>query len=137
MPYHLSPHQIEEIESKLPPQYAALKDKYPVAISNAAESWDKPPFPPGYIPRSIDVYYADEADGPDICLENGELTFINLRDASPESTVIQVDINGSWSYIQIEGRVILNRLVGVVLPDVLVHPAVLMEVVLSNSLKEE
>ena len=34
MAYELEPAEIEEINTKLPPQFAALKDKYPQTISN-------------------------------------------------------------------------------------------------------
>ncbi len=132
MPYHLSPHQIEEIESKLPPQYAALKDKYPVAISNAAESWDIPSIPSGYVPQLIEIYYEDEADDSTIFIKNGQLVSIRLENTVKDPTVIMMEIDDQWAYIQLEGRIILDRRGGAILPDVVVNPSVLLSTILLN-----
>lgn len=132
MPYHLSPHQIEEIESKLPPQYAALKDKYPVAISNVAEYWDIPSYPSGYVPQLIEIYYEDEADDSAIFIKNGQLVSIRLENTVKDPTVIMMEIDDQWAYIQLEGRIILDRRGGAILPDVVVNPSVLLSTILLN-----
>ncbi len=132
MPYHLSPEQISEIESKLPPQYAALKDKYPICLDNAALAWDLPPYPSGYVPKSIDVYYDENAHGPAMCIEDGHLTYMEIEDPATAPTTIMMDIDDETAYVQIEGRVILNRIGGAVLPDVATNPETLLKSILKN-----
>jgi hypothetical protein len=117
----LPPAEIGHIDSTLPPQFAALKDRYPYAIVNAADHWNQTPFPVGYVPHSIDIYYGDEVLGPDISIENGLLVSVRFpSEESAQSSVIQLDVDGRFAYIQIEGIVILNLLSNVVLPNVLV-----------------
>ncbi len=117
MTYELSPAQIEEIDSKLPPQFAALKDKYPVAISNAAEYYDAPPFAEGYVPELIEVYYGEDADDSGVFAWNGSVS-IKLDNYKPDSPVVMKQIDGQWAYIQIGSIVLLNRAGGVVLPPI-------------------
>lgn len=126
----LPPSEIEHIDSTLPPQFADLKEKYPYAIVNAADYWNEPPFSVGYIPHLIDVYYGDGAENPDICIEDGRLTSINFPlEGSAQSPVIQLDVDGRFAFIQIEGIVILNLLSDLVLPDVLVDQFALLKAV--------
>lgn len=117
MTYELSPAQIEEIDTKLPPQFAALKDNYPVAISNAAEYYDAPPFEEGYVPEVIEVYYGEEADGAGILAWNGRVS-IDLNNYQPGASVLMKQIDGQWAYIQIGSIVLLNRAGGVILPPI-------------------
>lgn len=117
MTYELSPAQIEEIDSKLPPQFAALKDKYPVAISNAAEYYDAPPFEEGYVPEIIEVYYGEEADSAGILAWNGSVS-VDLNNYQPNSLVLMKQIDGQWAYIQIGSIILLDRAIGVVLPPI-------------------
>lgn len=117
MTYELSPAQIEEIDSKLPPQFAALKDKYPVAISNAAEYYDEPPFEEGYVPELIEVYYGEEADSAGIFAWNGSVS-VNLNNYQPNSPVLMKQIDGQWAYIQIGSITLLDRAGGVILPPI-------------------
>lgn len=126
MAVQLSPYELNLIAKKLPPQFAALKEKYPVAIVNAADDWDRKPCPEGYAPKMIEVYYKDEADIPSLFIENGELTFLDPEDNLADTTLIMMSIDDHWAYIQVEGRVILNRIGGAILPDVVVRPEVLL-----------
>ncbi|WP_237088475.1 hypothetical protein [Nostoc sp. PCC 7120 = FACHB-418] len=41
-----------------------------------------------------------------------------------------MQIDDQWAYIQIEGQEILNRLGGVILPDVVIEPTALLNSVL-------
>jgi len=132
MHYELSEAQLAEIQEKLPPQFAALKDQYPVSISNAAEDWDTPPYREGYVPYDIDIYYREYADGPDVSVVNGQLQFIYLDQYVEEPDVIAMEIDGHWAYIQLQGRVILNRIGGVILPKVLVDSEVLLRTIVAN-----
>lgn len=132
MTYELSPAQIEEINSKLPTQFATLKDKYPSAIYNAAEAWDLSPYPEGYVPKTIEVYYEDDANGPAMSIDNGKLTYIELEDPVANPVMILMEIDAHPAYIQLEGRVILNRIGGALLPAVAVNAEVLLQSVLNG-----
>ncbi len=117
MAYKLSPGQIKEIDSKLPPYFAALRDKYPVAIANAAEYYDAPPFPESYVPEFIEVYYAEESDSAGILAWNGTVS-VDLNNYKPASDVLMKQIDGQWAYIQVGSLVLLDRAGGVVLPPI-------------------
>jgi hypothetical protein len=111
--------------SKLPLDIAALVDNYHTEIMNAAEFWDEPPFPEHHIPEIIEIYYGD-ADSSHILILNGELKDYNVTNLPDNTKSISVLIDDQWAYIQIEENVILNRLGGVVLPEVLVSPSSLI-----------
>jgi hypothetical protein len=113
-----------ELLTRLPLDVAALVDNYHTDIINAAEFWNEPPFAENYIPEFIEIYYGD-AESPHIFIVNGELKDydVNLLDNTKSISVL---VDDQWAYIQIEGQVILNRLGGVVLPDVLVSPSTLI-----------
>jgi hypothetical protein len=113
-----------QLLTKLPLDVAALVDNYHTDIINAAEFWNEPPFAENYIPEFIEIYYGD-AESPHIFIVNGELKDydVNLLDNTKSISVL---VDDQWAYIQIEGQVILNRLGGVVLPDVLVSPSTLI-----------
>lgn len=122
MMYELEPAQIEEINRTLPPQFARLKDKYPLTIYNVADAWNFPPYPAGYVPQFIDVYYEDcSGRQPAIKINHGKLTDAELEDPVTDPTLIYLTIEEDPAYVQIEGRVIFNRLGGAVLPDVLTN----------------
>jgi hypothetical protein len=133
MPYELEPAEIEEINSKLPPQFAALKDKYPQTISNIATHWELPPYPPGYIPEDIDIYYEDDnfIDSA-IAIENGHLTSVLLEDSVTDPSLIYMAIENDPAYVQIEGKVIFNRLGGAVLPKVAINLEFMLRSILNG-----
>ncbi len=58
------------------------------------------------------------------CFSWNNLFFGSPLDDNTPSVAVQID--DQWAYIQIEGREILNRLGGVVLPDVIVKPSLLL-----------
>lgn len=131
MAYELEPAQIAEIDSKLPPQFAALKDKYPLTIANVAEFWELPPYPTGYVPEFIDIYYDDEDTlQAAISIKNGKLAYIELEDPVTDPALIYLTIEDDPAYVQIEGRVIFNRLGGAVLPDIINNPEALLKSIL-------
>ncbi|MHC5917406.1 MAG: hypothetical protein ACYTXE_41955, partial [Nostoc sp.] len=55
--------------------------------------------------------------------------------ANPEinTLTVQVIIDGKFAYIEIEGRVIINHLGGIILPKVTVNPSELIQVLLKES----
>lgn len=121
-----------QIISKLPPDIAALADKYPSDIFNAAEYYECPPFPDGYIPHSIEIYYQEDADNSNVFIVDGILKDYKIDNLDEKSQFIGVQIDDEWGYIQIEGKEILNRLGSVILPDVILQPTVLINSVLKG-----
>lgn len=133
MAYELEPGQIVEIDSKLPPQFAALKDKYPQTINNVAEFWEYPAYPTGHVPKYIDIFYNDDDFfTPAIEIENGNLRRVELEDSVTDPTLIYMAVDEEAAFVQIEGQVILNRLEGVILPDVAVNPETLLKSILNG-----
>lgn len=133
MAYKLNHAQIEEINSKLPPQFAALKDKYPLTIYNVAEFWDLPPYSKNYLPEYIDIYYRDENSmQADIAIRNSKLVYVELEDTITDPTLIYMTIEDDPAYVQIEGRVIFNRLGGVILPAIAINAEVMLRSILNG-----
>lgn len=110
--------------SKLPLDVVALAGKYRTDILNAGEFFDEPPFEDGYVPELIEIYYGD-AESSHVFVKDGILQEYNLIDLDSNSKSISVQIDSQWAYIEIEGQVILDRLGGVKLPEVIVNPAAL------------
>lgn len=133
MAYELEPGQIAEIDSKLPPQFAVLKDRYPQTINNVAEFWEYPPFPTGYVPKYIDIFYEDDNFfTPSVEIKNSNLISVELEDFVTDPTLIYMAIEEEAAFVQIEGQVILNRLEGVILPDVAVNLEALLKSILNG-----
>jgi hypothetical protein len=121
---NLSEYELQLL-SKLPLDIASLVNNYRTDIINAAEFWDEPPFSDNHVPEFIEIYYGD-AESPHIFIVNGELQDYNVANLPDNTKSISVLIDDQWAYIQIEATVIINRLGGVVLPDVLVSPSSLI-----------
>ena len=117
----LTPYEEQLIEKNLPPHLAALKTKYPNAVSNAASAQELPALPVGYDPGTIDIYYGDEGnyDGlPSISFERGKLNLLHLTEKSQNNPVMQIEMDGEWTYIEIENQILLDRMGDVQLPEV-------------------
>ena len=84
------------------------------------------------MPQLIEIYYEDEADDSTIFIKNGQLVSIRLENTVKDPTVIMMEIDDQWAYIQLEGRIILDRRGGAILPDVVVNPSVLLSTILLN-----
>lgn len=121
---NLSEYELQLL-SNLPLDIVALVNNYHTEIINAADFWDEPPFPDNHVPEIIEIYYSD-AESPHIFIVNGELKDYKVTNLLDNTKSISVLIDDQWAYIQIEENVILNRLEGVVLPDVLVSPSTLI-----------
>jgi len=117
MAYQLKKFHLDIINENLPPQFAALKDRYPSTIFNAADHWNKPKFPRGYVPERIAIYYQESAIRPAIYWENGRLEDIWIDEdipVNPDVMVVRVDC--IWTYIRIQQQVILDRTEGIQFP---------------------
>lgn len=134
MAYKLNQKQIDLIDEKLPPKFAALKSRYPSTIFNAAIEWSRPKFPQGYIPQQISIYYQDSAPCSSISWGNGQLEKVDIEEIPINPEVIQVRVDGSWAYIQVQGMKILDRTEGVIFPPELTqHELMLRRIIHSIS----
>jgi len=117
MAYYLSDVQLREI-SKLPPELAVLKEQHPVAISLVAEYYDAPPFPTGYEPKLIEIYFDEQADGPGILYQKAKGFSTDFDFYKPNSSAFFMDIDHQVAYVRLGSLVLLNRVEGIVLPDI-------------------
>jgi len=120
--YSLTTAQIQQIDQILPSELARLRDRYPNTIYELACAWHLPPFPVGYVPRVIELYYSndDGIDSPDFVIEAGSLTSIRIPTDNTSCDIIQLEIDGQWALIQIGSAIVLDRISErVVLPEVL------------------
>ncbi|MBE9210536.1 hypothetical protein IQ244_29345 [Nostoc sp. LEGE 06077] len=123
--YPLSDEDWQQIAAKLPSDVALLAHKYPCEIYNALDAWDDEPLPNNYIPQAIDVYN-DVDDEAVFQVWEGKLERY-VPSERKNAAAIQVGIDGNWVYIEIEGKVILDKLGGVILPLVNVTESSVIE----------
>jgi len=117
MPYKLTEFHLKIINENLPPQFAALKDRYPSTVFNAAHHWNKPRFPHGYVPNDIAIYYQESAIRPAIYWEKGRLEDIWIdEDLPPHPDCMSVMVDCIWTYIRIQHHVLLDRTEGIQFP---------------------
>ena len=126
MAYPLNQYQIDLINKKLPAEFAALKYRYPVSIYNAASHWDKQKFHLGYVPKRIAIYYDESSDGPSVSWWRGEPMRVQTEEIPIKPDVIQVDVDYIWTYIQVQGKVILDRTQGIEFPPELTQPELML-----------
>ena len=125
-----SEYELEQL-SKLPKDIAALAHKYKIDIVNAGEVWGEPAFSPGYNPSSIQIYYGSEKE-PSISTLDGKLDEYNVSEPDDKLKSLAVMFDGQWGYIQVEGKVIIDRLGGVIFPEVIIEPSTLIQSIVSK-----
>lgn len=128
--YPLGDDDWQRITAKFPPDIAVLAQKYPCEIYNALDALDSEPLPHNYIPKAIDVYN-DVDDEPVFQVWEGELERY-VPSERKNAAAIQVGSDGNWVYIEIEGKVILNKLGGVILPEVNITESLVLELLLKQ-----
>ncbi|WP_373524758.1 hypothetical protein [Nostoc sp.] len=126
MSYPLTDYDKKQI-AKLPADIAALAQKYPCEIVNVVEAWDDKPFPSDYIPQYIETYI-DAGDEPSLRVLEGSLTDYIPAKSLDDIKTIQVIIDGKFAYIEIESRVIIDHIGGVVFPAIATNPVELMQI---------
>ena len=89
------------------------------------------PFDANYFPECLEVYSGD-ADDANIFVLNGVLKDYVPADAEKNTSSITVMIDGEFAYIEVEGRQVLNKLGGIVLPEVAINPDVLIQSILKG-----
>lgn len=111
--------QLERIYKKLPLDFIALVDEYPIAIASAAEDYEKPRLPEGFSPSEISIYLDEYSNGPAI-YANKDSGVVNC---TPEfwvdnPRVFIMDFNDECVYVRVGKIVVLDRLPqDYVLPD--------------------
>ena len=130
MSEQFSEYELEQI-SKLPTDIALLAHKYKIDIVNAGEVWGEPAFPAGYNPESIEIFYGSENEA-SISTLNGKVDKYNVSKVDGNSRSLAVMFDGQWGYIQVENKVIIDRLGGVVFPEVIVEPSLLIQSIVSK-----
>jgi hypothetical protein len=90
---------------------------YPSATINAEDFKNHPPLPKGYQPKEIEIYYGENAPDSVYHWKDGKWFRINYENIESEN-VIQVLVDDQWVYIQVEDRVLLDRLGGIELPPI-------------------
>lgn len=118
MIYQLSEAQIREIDRKLPPALAALKEQHPVAISLVADYYDAPSFPAGYEPDLIEIYFDEAADGPGILYRRDKGLTFDFDFYQPNASAFLMDVDHQVAYVRLGSSTLLNRVEGIVLPDI-------------------
>lgn len=122
MAYKLTRFHLDIIEQNLPPRFAALKDRYPSTIFNAADHWHKPKFPPGYLPQHIAIYYHESVPwcGISWYREHNEVE-ITLEEIPDDPDVTMMVVDTIWTYICVRGQVVLDRTHGIQFPPELIN----------------
>lgn len=126
--YQLQQHELAAIQAKLPPNFADLKDRYPLSVAAAATSWDLPKYPKGYEPKVIELNYTEDDDfsSPHVVIEEGKIVYVDLEvfhaGAADGTLGISLD-EEEPAYVRVNDLVLLNRMEGVSLPKIVVPEA--------------
>ena len=130
--YTLSYSEIEDIR-KMPDWVGELAQKYPVEIVNASEVWEREKFPRNYIPETIEIFYGNPERPQIVVFGNEVVTFLVTP---PEIKTITVFIDSYCAYVEVEGKEIVNKLGGVILPEVIVEPSRLISIAIKGELND-
>ena len=115
MNYEFALYELQQI-ALLPLDIQALKDKYPVDIANVAEYYFEPPLELGYKPTVVEFFY-DDASEPEMMILDGKLDCLEPRKPNPNYPLTAMMVDGHWVYMEIEGRVLLDRRGGMIMPE--------------------
>ncbi len=91
--------------------------QYKNATINANDCIDIAPYPKGYKPKEIEIYYGDAPSDSTYYYRDGKWVDINLENMEDES-VVQILIDAQWAYIQAGNEVLLDRMGGAELPEI-------------------
>ncbi len=90
---------------------------YPNAVINAKDGAMHPPLSAEYRAREIEFFIGD-ISGDSVChFKDGKLLYFDIENAKNEP-VYQVLIDNAWAYIEADGKILLDRLNGFVLPQI-------------------
>jgi hypothetical protein len=94
----------------LSPHTVAILTKEPEILADLAESRLLPPFPPGYVPQVIEIWFDDI---PYIRVEAGTVTY--LRDCRPdyEPPFVEYRFDDEIALFQVGRECVVNRIAGI------------------------
>ncbi len=120
----LNEYHRDLITKNLPPEIAALADRYPSDVLNAA-IWRSRPIPKEF--KNVEFWYGDSNDtNPDITISDGIPIFWLERPEGYNPPVRALQVDSKWVFIEIEGRVALDRLDEITLPPIVSDPTLLL-----------
>jgi hypothetical protein len=102
----------------LPEWAQAYAERWPVPTCQAAMYWNNPPAD-AFIPQNIEVYLNGLAD-PILVMTGKVVQCCNLDELSKPQQAIAIEIESIVRYVEIEGKVLLNTVGRIILPDFLV-----------------
>lgn len=105
----------------LPDWAQAYAEKWPVPTCQAAMYWNEPPAG-AIVVQNIEVYLNGLGDAA-LVMTDGEVNFGDLAEFSKPQKAIAIEFDSVVRYVEIEGRMLLNTVGSLVLPDCLVSPA--------------
>ena len=91
--------------------------QYLDSINSAEEYRNVPPFPEGFKPKEIEVFFGNSPIDSTYHYRNCEWFDINLEN-SGEEPVTQILVDNQWAFIQVEDKVLLDRMGGIELPEI-------------------
>lgn len=91
--------------------------QYKNATYNANDGMNYAPYPEGYKPKEIEIFYGDAVASSTYYYRDGKWVDINLENMEDES-VVQILIDDRWAYIQAGDKVLLDRVGGAELPEI-------------------
>ncbi|WP_414541659.1 hypothetical protein [Nostoc sp. CCY0012] len=122
--------------AKLPSDIATFANKYFIQyfneFVNTIDSWHDEPLPDGYIPHSFEIYYGT-SHSPHIHIVDGVLEEYTLPELEKNSPSVTLIIDSNFVYIEVEGKEILNKIGGAILPKIITNPSLLLSSLTNRS----
>ena len=104
----------------LPEWAQAYAEKWPVPTCQAAMYWNEPPAG-AIVVQNIEVYLNGLGDAA-LVMTDGEVNGGDLAEFSKPHQAIAIEFDSIVRYVEIEGRLLLNTVGRLVLPDCLASP---------------
>jgi hypothetical protein len=112
----------------LPEWAQAYAQKWPVPTCQAAMYWTKPPAD-AFIPQDIEVYLNGLTD-PSLVMTFGKIDFCDLAEFSKPQQAIAIEFNSVVRYVEVEGRILLNTVGRIILPECLISASAQAEMLM-------
>ncbi|WP_341531427.1 hypothetical protein WKK05_37600 (plasmid) [Nostoc sp. UHCC 0302] len=132
---YLQRYQEEFIE--LLPDMSEFANKYFVKhfnqFKNVVDSWDEDPIPEGYTLESFEIYYGT-SNVAQVCVVDGVLKQYELPEFEENNSSVTIMANANCVYIEIQGKEVLNKIRGVIFPQVIANPSVLLNNIINGDI---
>lgn len=132
--YEFSQQELAAI-SRLPKEYAELKDSFPLDIINAANFYYHPKLTSTDPIQLLEIYSCYEVGAlenlcADIVVKDGDLLEYRPKPDNLNPLSISACVNNEWAFLEINGVEIFNRIEKANLPKVIVDAPTIFKVVL-------